>query len=176
MNKKLIAIALVLVLAVSGAFAVTFPGTITATLNATVGDFFYHGFGQSLTNTLSVTDAFATTPPTIEYGYATNVGGATIRFTITDFESGSNTIKIKSVSATGGGSNLVWDTVANAYKLFVIASTTTYTKQLALITVVPARTADTVDHRGASIDSSEKVENATSGDYTATLTFSVTAS
>jgi len=176
MNKKLIAIALVLVLAVSGAFAVTFPNVVTATLNATKGDFFYHGFGQPLTNTLSINDAFATVPPTIDYGYSTNVGGATIRFSITNFISGSNLVKIKSISATGGGSNLVWDDTNSAYKLFVIAPTTTYTKQLAQITVVAARGGDTLDHRGEVIAASQTVEGAASGDYTATLTFSVAAS
>ena len=47
MNKKLIAIALVLVLAVSGAFAeynVTVPALVTATLKATKGEFLEHGF------------------------------------------------------------------------------------------------------------------------------------
>lgn len=181
MNKKLITIALVLLIAVSGVFAVTFPTSISATLNATVGDFFYHGFGQSLTSTLSVTNAFAPTPPTIEYGYATNVGGATIRFTISNFVKPSSTdvVKIKSVTASGGGSALVWDATASAYKLFVVGSVSAYTKQLALITVTPARTADigTNDHNnGSEIALGQTVESAATGEYTATLTFSVTAS
>jgi hypothetical protein len=51
MNKKLIALAMVLLLAVGGLFAAaytgTLPGAVTATLNANIGDYLYHGFIDS---------------------------------------------------------------------------------------------------------------------------------
>ena len=93
MIKKLVAIALVLILVASGLFATfdfTALPTPTATLTATVGDFFYHGFvvsGQSNYNAaITINNAFSSTSPSFTYGYETNYGGPFyIYMSVSDF-------------------------------------------------------------------------------------------
>ncbi|MEA4859442.1 hypothetical protein SDC9_64793 [bioreactor metagenome] len=185
MNKRLIAIALVLVIAVSGVFAVTsYPSNVSARLLATAGPYFTHGFGSNFSSTIDVINAFAATPPAIDYRYATNVGGAKIRFSITDFAKAesSDVVKIKSITATTSTLSpisLTWDAGLAMYLLFDVASVSAFSSQTALITVNPARTANvgTADHRGSvsAITEAQTVEGAIPGDYIATMTFQITA-
>lgn len=188
MNKKLIAIALVLVLAVSGVFAETsFPSSISATLTAIAGPYFTHGFGPTFASTMDVQNAFASPAPVIDYRYTTNIGSAKIRFSITDFArtGASDVVKIKSITATTSGSPsvsipLTWDSTRSMYLLFDVSAASGYSTQTALITVNPARTIDfgTPDHNGStsSISTVQTVEGAIQGNYIATMTFQITAS
>ncbi len=184
MNKKLIAITLVLMLVTSGLFALdlsTLP-TPTATLKATLGDYFHHGFvnGAEFEATKTVTNAFGSTAPSFDYGYETNATGPFyIKMAVSDFvnvtPNSTGTVKIKAISVSG--STPQWDNTEQKYTIFTIPASNTFTRNVTTITVTPAlTTADTVDHLGETIPASETAAQAASGEYEATLTFSVSAS
>jgi len=188
MNKKLVAVALVLLIAASTLFAaIDFSkiDPVTATLEASIGDFFNHGFivdnSGAFISSITVEDAFAATPPPINYGYSTNKGGAIVTFTITDFENvdDSSVVKIKKIEATNIGANMTWNSTDEDYTLFEVASVDGYTKNSTTLSVYPARTGDvnSEDHTGAAtIAAANTVEGGSPGFYRATMTFSVTAS
>jgi predicted RNA-binding protein with TRAM domain len=190
MNKKLIALAMVLLLAVGGLFAaITLPGngntSVTAILKATLGSYFYHGIveGSDFIGTKNILNAFsATTSPSFQYGYETNAAGLYyIRMAVSDFdnvtEGAEGTVKIKNITVSGGGATKIWDDVNSSYVIFTVPTTNTYTRTTTTITVEPALTAtDTTDHRGNAIAATETAAQATPGEYEATISFSVSAS
>ena len=187
MNKRLIAFALVLLIAVGGVFAaysVPIPGDVHAYLKANVGEFLEHGFKLSETSlyngSITIDDAFDT-DPVFTYGYKTNAqGDFEFRMTVGDFinSSGSGTVKIASVKK--GGTVIPPVSGQNYYLLFSesneIALGATTHVGTADITIVPAKTtAVTVDHLGNTVGGSV-VEGAASGTYVATVTISISAS
>jgi hypothetical protein len=90
MNKKLIALALVLFIAVGGLFAVARDLPAVATLEATVASTFEHGFTDSTgdyKSSVKVENAFAATPPTLKYGFnAKSADAFTSTMTISNFK------------------------------------------------------------------------------------------
>ena len=185
MNKKLIALAMILLLAVGGLFAAaytgTLPGAVTATLNANIGDYLYHGFVDAsaptgFLSTKVIADAFDT-DPTFEYGYKTNISstyGFEFRMIVGDFVhedvSTGAVIKISDVTV---------DTVPiypiSGYYL-LLSKTGAETQESADVVISPAKAAGN-DHLGVPIGASEFYGSTTAvaGAYTSTVTISVVA-
>ncbi len=183
MNKKLIALALVLLLAVGGLFAVTYPGTlpgnVTALLKANIGDFLYHGFVNTAAptgyaSTKTIEDAFATNP-TFEYGYKTNISssyGFEFRMIVGDFvhddEDVTAFIKIADVEVDG----VAVYPITGYYLL--LGKTGAETIESVDVEIFPAKAAGN-DHLGVAIGASEYVGSSTAvaGAYTSTVTIAV---
>ncbi len=190
MNKKLVAIALVLIIAAGGLFAaITLPGngntSVTAILKATLGSYFYHGIveGSDFIGTKDIPNAFsATTSPSFQYGYETNAAGLYyIRMAVSDFdnvtEDAVGTVKIKNITVSGGGATKTWDATSSSYTIFTVPTTNTYTRTTTTITVEPALSiTDTTYHRGNAVAETETAAQAAPGEYEATISFSVSAS
>jgi len=189
MNKKLITIALVLVLAVSGVFAeynVTVPALVTATLKATKGEFLEHGFtvgGVKYQSEVEVLDAF-TTPPQFTYGYKTNAMGTfSFRMTVGNFIHQVSTnpeVKIASVTiGTTTGSPVIPDTGNPYYVIFSEANSSTLGSVSHVgettITITPA-TGTGTDHLGDTIVAGEHTGDALAGAYTSTIEIAIAAS
>lgn len=188
MNKKLVALALVLLLAVGGLFAtytVTVPGDVTALLKANVGEFLEHGFtvnSVKYQSSIEILDAFETNPSFV-YGYRTNAQGAfEFRMTVGDFKhtNGSNIVKIADVKK-GSTSPVAIDPVSGEsyYLLFsennaVSLGTVTHTGE-DTFTIIPA-TATGTDHLGGTISAGQYIGDATAGSYTSTVTILISAS
>ncbi len=144
MNKKLIVLALVLLIAVGGLFAGDgLPGAgltandgsaVTATLKGVIGSSFRHGFktGDGLyqpTANNDGQDAF-TTPPQLIYGYeAKNGVGFTSVMTVSGFKNGSNVVDIASVTITVGDVDTVKNTITDSTEIPVL----TYTPSNSLV-------------------------------------------
>jgi len=183
MNKKLIALAMVLLLAVGGLFAAytgTLPDAVTATLNANIGDYLYHGFIDSETPaefdaTKTINDAFIT-DPAFQYGFRTNIG-TTFNFEFR-MEVGNfihNTIagaKIKIADVLVGG--LSPEPISGYY--VILSKTTAVSSGAVNVVIKPAKAAGN-DHLGGVITDAEYVggETAVAGAYTSTVTISVVA-
>ena len=151
MNKKLIALALVLLLAVGGLFAaysVDVPADVTALLKANIGEYLNHGFtvgAAKFQSTVTITDAF-TTNPSFTYGYETNAQG-TINFemTVGNFihTNGTTNILILAVKKGSdnmtptGGKYLLFDTITNAKSTGLAKNSAEAT-----FTIVPAKKAN----------------------------------
>lgn len=182
MNKKLIALALVLLLAVGGLFAVTYPGTlpgnVTATLNANIGDYLYHGFIDSATPaefdaTKTINDAF-TTDPAFQYGFRTNIGTTynfEFRMTVGDFL--HNTVsgaKIKIADVLVGG--LSPDPISGYY--VILSKTTAISSGAVNVVIKPAKAAGN-DHLGVVMTDAQYINgaNEVAGAYTSTVTIAV---
>lgn len=192
MNKKLIALAMVLLLAVGGLFAVADlpPGTgnvpVTATLKADWLAYLNHGFISGLGGgdfnyqaTKTILDAF-TTDPVFYYGYKTNAtGNFQFRMTVSDFTStiGETTSTVK-ISGVKKGASTLEKTVngLDSYYIlftrdnssFVLGSAAVYEE--AQITISPAKAV------GVGITSAQHVgegSTAPAGSYTSTVTISV---
>jgi len=192
MKKRTLAILMILVLATAGLFAGTFPTagngatSLSATLNATIGEYLFHGFnvsGVKYQSSVSVSDAF-TTNPVITYGYKTNaVGTYTFQFSISDFihSAGSATgvVKIASVSSSVAG--MAWNTTDSMYDLFSTTSAIVSEDRNneTNITIVPAKSGVTTDHRNQPVTAVQVAGDGTSGSsapagsYTSTLTFAI---
>lgn len=185
MNKKLIALALVLLLAVGGLFAtysVTVPTSVEALLKANVGEFLEHGFtvnSVKYQSSIEILDAFETNPSFV-YGYRTNAQGAfEFRMTVGNFlhTNGSSIVKIAdvkksnvSIDPVSGQSYYLLFSENNAESLGTVTHTGEDT-----FTIVPA-TATGTDHLGTSIGAGQYVGDATPGAYTATVTIAISAS
>lgn len=197
MNKKLVALALVLLLAVGGLFAaitVDKDGNsvlgngntdVTVTLKGTLGLYFYHGIVESgsYIGSKTITDAFGATAPSFKYGYETNAAGVPyyIRMSVTDFDNKTTnvdgTVKIKNVTASHVSGSLSWDTDTSSYNLYSVPTTNSYTKTDSTITIYPAKlVTDTTDHRSQPITAAQTAAGAPAGEYEATITFIVSAS
>jgi hypothetical protein len=185
MNKKLIALALVLLIAVGGVFANEFPtdeDTVLVTLKGSIGPVFYHGIVESgsYLSSKEVTGAFGATAPSFTYGYETNeYGPYYLRMTVGDFEqtgvaSGTTpgVVKIKEVTSNSAGT---MQRTGSTYTVFTVPSGNSYSKESALITIYPMKTAGE-DHVGDTIGADETIANAPTGQYVATVTFSVSGS
>lgn len=182
MNKKAIALALVLVIAMSGAFAaaLTINGNavtnVTATLTAIIGDYFHHGFDDPDDSTqfnaeLAIDDAF-TTDPVFTYRYETNTSTAFgIYMEVSDFEHDTASgvaIKIADVEIAGS-------TPEPNAGVYTLATSAVYGKSKNVqIKVIPLKATGT-DHLGNTISNQLEYvnDNATPGGYTSTVTVSV---
>lgn len=188
MNKKLIAITLVLVLAVSGVFAIVtvdMPGPVTATLKATKGEFLYHGFtvnSVKYQSTVEVLDAFNTNPEFV-YGYWTNAqGNFSFRMTVGNFihQTSSNpAVKIAQVKVNGTTAAPVTD--ETYYELFnftnaAILDNSSQTGEKTITIVPVANSTITTDHLGATVGSGQNVTDALAGSYTSEITISILGS
>ena len=187
MNKKLIALAMVLLLAVGGLFADvysgTLPGAVTATLKATIGDYLYHGFIDAsnpgvYSASKTIEDAF-TTNPAFQYGYTTNIDtsiyGFKFQMVVGDFINQDDTdyaIKIASVSV--GNTAVGPDTGTNLYTI-LNSATSGSTGQVSVV-VSPAKAAGN-DHLGVTMTDAEYIggANEVAGSYTSTVTIAVVA-
>nr|WP_319473313.1 hypothetical protein [uncultured Sphaerochaeta sp.] len=183
MNKKVIALALVLVIAMSGAFAaplVVSTGTVTdvtATLKAVIGGFFHHGFvnpadSSEFNATLEISNAFAV-DPVFTYGYETNTSTAFgIYMEVSDFIHDTDSgvaikiadVEIGSATPDPDGSGL--------YTL--LTSAVSGQSENIQIKIIPLKATGT-DHLGDTISSTLEYvnDNATPGGYTSTVTVSV---
>ena len=187
MNKKVIALALVLVVAMSGAFAaaLTINGipvtNVTATLTAIIGDFFQHGFddpddSSQYNASLDIEDAF-TTDPVFTYRYETNTStDFDVKMAVSDFINGSDSdYKIKIFDVLVGGDDP--DPTSGLYT--ILSSALSGSTGSVAITIQPMKdiTVDTNDHLGVKVrttDTDKYVnENAMAGTYTSTVTISV---
>ena len=182
MNKKAIALALVLVIAMSGAFAaplVVSTGTVTdvtASLTAVIGGYFNHGFYNPDTETefnatLAIDDAFET-DPVFTYGYETNTSTAFgIYMEVSDFEHDTASgvaIKIADVEIAGS-------TPEPVSEVYTLATSAGQGKsENVQIKITPLKAAGD-DHLGNTISSQLEYvnDNATPGGYTSTVTVSV---
>lgn len=184
MNKKLIALAIVLLLAVGGLFAAVYPGTlpdaVTATLNANIGDYLYHGFIDSETPaefdaTKTINDAFIT-DPAFQYGFRTNIGTAynfEFRMEVGDFIHNTNSdAKIKIADVLVGG---ISPAPISGYYV-ILSKTTTVSSGVVNVVIKPAKASGN-DHLGVLIGASEYYGSTTAvaGAYTSTVTISVVA-
>lgn len=193
MNKKLVAIALVLLIAVSGLFADVISGVggtinddVKVTLKAVLGFYLYHGIVDSngqYVDEKTFTNAFGDTAPSFKYGYETNAAGAPyyIRMAVSDFVNtttgASGTVKIKSINISHITGELPWNSATSSYTIFTIPANNTYTKTDTTITIYPALlTSDNTDHRSGIIEDTETAAQAPSGEYEATVIFTVSAS
>jgi hypothetical protein len=186
MNKKAIALALVLIIAMGGAFAfdLNTVDPVTATLKATVGDYLDHGFIESSSPgvyaaTKTIENAF-TTDPVFTYGYKTNmdVVATPIKFemSVGDFILQSNTdIRIK-IGDVMVGSNSPAPT-SGVYTL--LTSAQSGLEGQAIVTIKPLKTAG-ADHLDYDIstdtitDTLQYVnDDAAPGEYISTVTISV---
>jgi hypothetical protein len=190
MNKKAIALALVLVIAMSGVFAATLTindnpvANVTATLTAIIGDYFNHGFDNTLestqfNSTLNIANAFETDPE-FTYRYETNTtDDFVIKMTVGDFVNGSDSdVKIKIANVLVA--NVIKNNSTGIYT--ILDSTLSGTTGHALIKIQPMKniTVATDDHRGVEVlpADTEKFVNAEAiaGTYTSTVIISVDAS
>ncbi|WP_321302124.1 hypothetical protein [uncultured Sphaerochaeta sp.] len=182
MNKKVIALALVLVIAMSGAFAadlVVSTGTVTdvtATLKAVIGGFFHHGFvnpadSSEFNATLEITNAFAV-DPVFTYGYETNTStDFGIYMEVSDFEHDTETgVAIKIADVEIGGATAA----PNSGVYTLLTSAVSGQSENVQIKIIPLK-ATGLDHLGANISSTLEYvnDNATPGGYTSTVTVSV---
>ena len=189
MKKRALAIILILVLATAGLFAaptVTIPADVTATLKATIGEYFYHGFldtpnAGGYYSAKTITDAFNATAPSFTYGYKTNAANSsfTIKMTVADFQNGSSgVVKISGVTASGAG---VLTQTGRDFQLFTftgdgsekIAQKTITIKPFLKFTPVDPDLTGPPDITGATIVAENTVEYAPAGDYTALITFNI---
>ena len=185
MNKKFIAFALVLLIAMGGLFAalgIGFDDTPKVTLEVVIGGSFYHGIvdGSSYLASKTYVGAFADTPPTVKYGYESNMAGPHyLRMAISDFvyknESGTEVGRVKIKSVTVDNATGTWNSATSEYTIFTIPATNSYSKQSAEIVVSPMRVAGT-DHLGATVTAVNTIDQAPEGTYEATITFSVAGS
>ncbi|MGE4452949.1 MAG: hypothetical protein AB7D92_00315 [Sphaerochaeta sp.] len=188
MNKKVITLALVLLIAMSGAFAATLTindnpvANVTATLTAIIGDYFHHGFddpddGTQFNAELDIEDAF-TTDPVFTYRYETNTStNFAIMMEVGDFINGSDSdYKIKILDVLVGS-----DDPEPASGLYtILSSALSGNTGSVAITIKPMKEiiANTADHLGVIVevgDDEDKYvnENAMAGTYTSTVTISV---
>lgn len=187
MNKKVIALALVLVIAMSGAFALDLNTVddVTATLKATIGDYLDHGFVESgspgvYAATKTIESAFIT-DPVFTYGYKTNMDVVTtpIKFemSVGDFILQSNTdIRIKIGDVMVGTSSPV--PTSGVYTL--LTSAQSGLEGQAIVTIKPMK-ADGDDHLGYDISEDDTItdtlqyvnDDAAPGEYISTVTISV---
>lgn len=196
MNKKLVALALILLLAVGGLFAehtIAKPGDVTAYLKANIGEFLEHGFtvdSVMYQPSITINDAFNTNPE-FEYGYRTNAQG-TINFlmTVGDFlhTNGNARIVIKEVQKGGVkmtpavGTYVLFDEIVNA------TSKETENVKKATFKIVPAKKGDLgqTDHTGSKMIGTvapvgenagyvnyADVADSTPGSYTSTVTIAI---
>ncbi|ADY14794.1 hypothetical protein [Sphaerochaeta globosa] len=189
MNKKLVALALVLLIAVSGLFAYTNPGPVYAYLQGSVGETLEHGFLDDLENDVTfdnsktILNAFNTSnPPSFMYGYRTNaVGPIFFRMTVGDFLHTDGIHKVKISSVKVGSTNLTTMTkdIDNTYKLFNINivefDEDDFLSGKNKYTIIPA-TATGSDHLGNTIEAGEYIGTATAGVYLSTITITISAS
>jgi hypothetical protein len=195
MNKKLIALAMILLLAVGGLFAVytvDVPADVTAMLKANIGEYLNHGFTVNGVKSVIIEDAF-TTDPSFTYGYETNAQGKfDFQMTVGNFvhTDGQTEILIKAVKK--GAATITPVTVSGDtfYRLFDIVENPVSTGSVkksseATFTIVPAKkTHDgTLDHLGTTTigNNSEYTDYAddtdsTPGSYTANVTIAISAS
>jgi hypothetical protein len=183
MNKKGIALALVLVIAMSGVFAaplVVATGTVTdvtATLKATIGGFFRHGFYNSVDEseynaTLEITNAFVV-DPVFTYGYETNTSTAFgIYMEVSDFEHDTEAGVAIKIAEVDIGGNTPDPDINGVYTL--LTSAEFGQSENVSIKIIPLKAAGT-DHLGNTISSDLEYvnDNATPGSYTSTVTISV---
>lgn len=184
MKKRALAILMILVLATAGLFAaitVAIPGDVTATLNATIGEYLSHGFtvaGVKYQPTVTVNGAFAATAPSFTYGYKTNAASGTFAFdmTVGDFISTAGTVKIKEVTSTVAVLGHI--PTSRVYQLFNYVGTGIEKTGETTITIKPflTYTAGDVDITNTAITALQAVNGAPAGDYSATVSFSITAS
>ena len=120
MNKKGIALVLVLIIAMSSAFAAPLVingspvDSVTATLKAIIGDYFVHGFddpedpNSQFNATINIDNAFET-DPVFTYRYETNIQTAfAIKMAVSDFINDLNSdVRIKIVDVIVGSSSPV---------------------------------------------------------------------
>lgn len=188
MNKKLIVLAMVLLLAAGGLFAtyfVTVPPDVTALLKANVGEYLEHGFtvnSVKYQSSTTILDAFDTAnPPQFVYGYRTNAqGNFEFRMTVGDFLNTNGVNKVRIASVEKGGTPMSPVSGQTYYLLFSEANASSLgTVQHSgedTFTIIPA-TSTGSDHLGASIGPLEYIsENTVAGSYTATITIGISAS
>jgi hypothetical protein len=166
MNKKLIVLALVLLIAVGGLFAaLPYAGDVTATLTGTIGSSFKHGFkvGNDLYQpSVNLTgDAFSTNPVLV-YGFeAKNDTLFESKMTVSSFKKGTETVAIaKVIISIEGAEDAVYNEVTDSTEISVLKYTTanTMATQEASIEVVPGST-----------------EGKPSGSYVSTLSIGIVA-
>ena len=122
MNKRLIAFALVLLIAVGGVFALADDVLAEATLKATVASTFEHGFtdadGELYQTKVEKTNAFAETPPVLVYGFKAKYDSAfTSMMQVGDFElETDDTKKVSIAKVVLGGTDEV-SPVSGSYEI-----------------------------------------------------------
>lgn len=188
MKKRTLAILMILVLATSGLFAVTVPGTVSAFLKANIGEYFTHGFNNGTTlynSSIEVQDAFSVNAPSFRYGYKTNAtsGNYSFKMTVGDFvnQNTAGSVKIRMVNSS---KTITQQGTTNEFEIFAITGSSADLADEALITIRPflSFTPGDVDITGATITAANTVNGdatnsgAPAGEYIATVSFSITAS
>ena len=193
MKKRALAILMILVLATAGLFAaytVTPPADVTAQLTAVIGEFMIHGFPNSNTvdmntvfaNSVEINDAFNdTTSPSFFYGYKTNAetGSFDFEMTVGNFDNGgSGTVLIKSVNSTKpyGAPHVASSNVYTIFRYNAISSTDKFDATTITITPFLTTTGSETDINGNVVNAVNAVDGAPNGNYTADISFHVSAS
>jgi len=186
MNKRLIAFALVLLIAVGGVFAalpdLDSSDDVTATLKAVLGPYFDHGFTNPVTLSDYQTgvvigdgeddDAFEVITP-LTYKYKTNITGAfKITMDVSDFMGSGQNVKIEKVVL----GNDVATPVEGVYTLFNISGGAGKKTGSTQISIYPVMTVTGKDHLGVTIEEGSSVNSVSTGTYTSTITISVSGS
>ena len=187
MSKRFIGIVLILLIVMVGLFAgedvefeenIPLPSSVNAYLKANVKEYLYHGFLNNLTtdtsydSTITVLDAFNTTPPSFNYGYITNAEGKfRFQMTVTDFmhTNGIDKVVIDKVEKVTTPNATVIAKTSGYYLLFsdddiaaVITSGAAHTAKGAF-RIYPKR--------GTAVG--QLGDNTTAGEYTSTVTIEI---
>jgi hypothetical protein len=202
MKKRSLAILMILVLATAGLFAATMPTIgngatpVNATLKATIGDYFYHGFvndttfpgTRTLTNpivgsdfyaTLAIENAFTTVTP-FKYGYKTNSSAIlfNLNMEVSNFLKDGETTKFVAVQkvALNDVDVTVPGTLISIFNFTSTAGLQSASKKIAIYPYMDFVTG-AVDLAGNAIVATNTVNGSPdAGSYTSTITFTVSAS
>ncbi len=182
MNKKFIAFALVLLIAMGGLFAAIqgFASTadVTAVLKGVIGSYFDHGFTNPKTGIDYQTgftigenddlDAFETVTP-LTYKYKTNAGlSVKIIMTVDKFTSSSNIVRIAKVNIDGAD-----ETSTNGeYQIGSFSGSGKKTGST-VIKITAAKVDGGKDHMNVDIAEGQSTGTANEGIYSTTLTIQV---
>ena len=179
MKKKLFVLLVILAVVLTGVFAdeteKTAYGQSTIMLRGSISSEFVHGVVDGTTLKPAETFENALAPGGVEfnYGYRSNelVAGGKIYMTVTDFKSGENTIKIKSIEV--GGTPISDPVGVNGIEIIDGISATGSSITSATIKIVAAQNDSDTGLDGAQVGEKKSVNSAEPGTYTATLTFKV---
>lgn len=143
MNKKMIAVALILLVAIGGLFAApTIPDPVSVRLMSTVGEFLTHGFTNSSGTKYQATlpdieNAFSVTP-SFTYGYRTNsLVGLKFSMIVSPFINQTDSSKKVSIASVKKGSESLTPSSGD-YTLFTRAGSGDVSSVEATFSIYPS--------------------------------------
>ena len=181
MKKKLFVLLVILAVVLTGVFAddpFVDSGSSEIILKGVIGADFAHGLkdGSSLKSEETIENALAEAGVSFDYAYRSNqADSAKIYMKITDFTSGSNTIKLMTVKV-GETSKSSSDIIeGKGIKIVDGIQVTGSGLNSVMIKIVAAQEDTDLGLDGVAVGNKKSVASAEAGTYTAILTFSVLA-